>query len=173
MSCVWFHSDLHLGHKSVINFHDQYRSKCMGVDTIEQHDEKIFDMWATMVRKRDKIYILGDIGDNIEPIKKMPGTKILLLGNHDKLRADNYLEIFDDIIGPVKYKKHWINHFPIHESELWNRPLIHGHTHSHGVEDKMYINVCCEMTQGLPIRYQDILAGKFTTFDRVNKPFNS
>jgi len=63
-----------------------------------------------------------------------------MLGNHDKDHVFDYLEIFDNVIGPIKYKKHWLSHFPIHESELYNRPVIHGHTHSTGVENKMYVN---------------------------------
>lgn len=171
MSQVLFNSDLHLGHANVIRFHDNYRGKCMGVDTIEQHDEKIYDLWNDNVRKRDVIYILGDVGFTLSRIKTLPGTKKLLMGNHDQRSASEYLEVFDDIIGPVKYKRHWLSHFPIHESELWDRPVIHGHTHSTGVEDKMYVNVCVEMTGGKPVSYQDIVSGKFTTHDRVNKKF--
>ena len=169
MSQVLFHSDLHLGHGKVITFENNYRAKAMGVSTIDEHDEKIYDEWVTHVNKRDKIFILGDLGYNISRIKDMPGTKILVLGNHDNRTAAEYLELFDDIVGTVKYKKHWISHFPIHDSELWNRPVIHGHTHSKGIEDEMYINVCCEMTGGKPVSYQDILSKEFTTHDRVNK----
>ncbi len=171
MSCVWFESDLHAGHDNVLKFENNYRAKCMGVDTIEQHDELIFDNWNDNVSTRDKIFILGDLGTNIANIAKMPGLKILVLGNHDNQKAQDYLELFDDIVGTRKYKQHWIGHFPMHETELWGRPTIHGHTHSKGIEDPMYINVSVEMTQGMPIRYQDIVSGKFTTHDRVNKPF--
>ncbi len=171
MGKVLLNSDLHLAHKRVIEFEDNYRAKAMGVSTIEEHDEKIFDLWSDNVSKRDKIFILGDIGWNISPIKKLPGTKILLLGNHDEFDAVKYLEVFDNIIGPIKYKRHWLNHFPPHEQELWNRPVIHGHTHSKGLNDSRYINVSVEMTGGAPIKYQDIVGGKFVTWNRVNLPF--
>ena len=171
MSHVYFNSDLHLGHAGVIKFHEQFRAKRLGVTTIEEHDEMIYDLWNDTVQKRDTIYILGDVGYSLSGIRKMPGTKKLLLGNHDKRTASEYLGIFDDIIGPVKYKKHWLSHFPIHESELWNRPVIHGHTHSTGVENPMYVNVCVEMTKGIPVNYQDILSGNFTTHTKVNKLF--
>ena len=171
MTQVYFNSDLHLAHRRVIQFHDNFRAKCMDVETIEQHDEKIFDLWNDRVTKRDIIYILGDVGYDLDRLKKMPGRKRLMLGNHDKSHALDYLEVFDDIIGPVKYKKHWLSHFPTHESELYGRPVIHGHTHSTGIADPRYINVSVEMTRGRPINYQNILNGKFTTYDKVNKPF--
>lgn len=171
MSQVYFISDLHMGHKNVIKFHDAYRAKVMGVSTIEEHDEMIFDLWNEQVRKRDKVYVLGDIGNDFKQLAKLPGTKLLHLGNHDKFSAKTYLEVFDDIIGCVRHKKHWLNHFPPVEQELWGKDVIHGHTHSTGVEDPRYINVCVEMTGGKLINYQDIKSGKYTTHDRVNKTY--
>ena len=100
MTQIYFNSDLHLGHRRVIQFHDEFRAKCMGVQTIEQHDEMIFDFWNGTVQKRDIIYILGDVGYNLDRMKGLPGRKRLLLGNHDQSHVLDYLEIFDDIIGP-------------------------------------------------------------------------
>ena len=171
MSEVYFNSDLHLGHKKVIEFHEGFRAKCMGVSTIQEHDEMICDLWNETINKRDIIYILGDLGYDLDPLRKLPGHKRLLMGNHDERHVYDYLEYFDNIIGPIKYKKHWLAHFPPVENELYGRPVIHGHTHSTGVADERYINVCVEMTRGKPVNYQDIKSGKFTTFDKVNKRF--
>jgi len=171
MTQVYFNSDLHLGHRNVITFHDNFRAKCMGVETIEQHDEMIFDLWTDRVRKRDVIYILGDVGYQLDRLTALPGRKILMLGNHDKSPASEYLKIFDNIIGPIKYKKHWLSHFPVHESELWGKKVICGHTHSTGLNDDRYINVCVEMTGGVPVNYQDIVSGKYVTWNRVNYPY--
>ena len=171
MSQVFIISDLHLSHRRVIEFEDFYRAKVLGVYTIEQHDEKICDLWNDAVHKRDLVLVLGDCGHGIDLLKGLPGRKKLLLGNHDGFHASRYLEVFDDIIGPVKYKKYWLSHFPIHESELYGKTVIHGHTHSHGVNDSRYINLSIEMTAGKPISFQDIKSGKFYTWDRVNMPF--
>ena len=171
MSNVYFISDLHLAHRNVITFVDNFRAKAMGVSTIEEHDEMIFDLWNDKATKRDKVFVLGDIGYDIDRMKALPGYKILHLGNHDKASAKRYLEVFDDIIGPVRHSKHWIAHFPPIEKELWGKDVIHGHTHSTGIEDERYINVSVEMTRGHLISYQDIVSGKFTTHDKVNKSF--
>ena len=166
MSNVYFISDLHMAHRNVLNFRDNYRSKCMNVSTIEEHDQKILDLWNDTINKRDKVYVLGDLGTGYHQLKDLPGQKILHIGNHDLKSATEYLEVFDDIIGPVKYKKHWISHFPIHPCELWGKKCIHGHIHSLVIPDPMYINVSIEHTKGYPISFQDIVSGKFTTHDK-------
>ena len=171
MSQVFLISDLHLGHRTVLGFADNYRAKALGVDTIEQHDEKICDLWNQTVKKRDLVIVLGDLGWTFNLLKDLPGRKKVLLGNHDKFNASKYLEVFEDIIGPVKYKRHWLSHFPIHADELFGKKVLHGHTHSQGINDSRYINLCIEMTLGYPISYQDIVAGKYYSWNRVNMPF--
>lgn len=172
MSEVYFNSDLHLGHIRVLEFHEQFRAKCLGVSTITEHDEMIYDLWNDTVGKRDTIYILGDLGYDLSRLKSLPGYKKLLLGNHDERHVREYMDAgFRDIIGPSKYKRYWLSHFPIHQSELWEKPVIHGHTHSTGVADPMYINVSVEMTRGKPINFEAIRSGEYTTHDKVNKLF--
>lgn len=143
----------------------------MSVSNIVEHDQKIADLWNDVARKRDTIYVLGDVGFDLELIKKLPGFKKLVLGNHDTLPVTDYLTAFHDVVGPVKYKQHWISHMPIHESELFSRPCIHGHTHSNGIANEMYVNVSVEMTRGMLVNYQDIKSGRFTTAEKVNKEF--
>jgi len=162
-----------MGHRSVLGFEDNYRAKVLNVETVEQHDEKICDLWTDTVQKRDMVLVLGDVGWTYKLLKDLPGRKKILLGNHDKHHAHEYLEVFEDIIGPRKYKKHWLSHFPIHESELWGKSVIHGHTHSHGVNDSRYINVSIEMTAGYPISYQTIVAGNYYSWHKVNMPFGT
>lgn len=171
MSQVFLISDLHLSHRRVLEFADHYRAKCLDVETIEQHDEKICDLWSDTVHKRDLVFVLGDIGHGWKKLGSLPGRKKLHLGNHDVNRAIEYLSVVEDIIGPVKYKKTWLSHFPIPSEELYFKNNIHGHTHSQGINDPRYINVSIEMTLGYPISFQDIKAGKFITHDKVNLTF--
>lgn len=173
MSQVFIISDLHLSHRRVIEFEDRYRAKVLGVETIEQHDEKICDLWNDTVKKRDVVKVLGDVGFGIDKLKGLPGRKELILGNHDEFPAIRYLEVFDDIIGPVKYKRYWLNHFPTIQDELYGKPVIHGHTHTKGINDSRYINVCIEMTEGYPIKFQDIKSGKYYTWHKVNMPLGT
>lgn len=173
MSQVFIISDLHLGHRSVLGFANEYRAKSLGVSTVKEHDELLCDLWSGTVHKRDLVIVLGDLGYTWRIMKDLPGRKKVLLGNHDKHHASEYLEVFEDIIGPVKYKKHWLSHFPIHADELFGKKVIHGHTHSQGINDSRYINVSVEMTRGYPISYQKIVAGEYKTWDRVNMPLST
>jgi len=170
MSQVFLISDLHMNHRNVIKFEDNYRAKVLGVETIEQHDEKICDLWTDTVHKRDLVINLGDTG-KLDLLKKLPGRKKILLGNHDKLHAKEYLEVFEDIIGPIKYKSFWLSHFPIHRDEFFGKKVLHGHSHSKGIANENYINLSIEMTGGYPISFQDITSGKYTTHNRVNLSF--
>ncbi len=172
MGAVHFISDPHFGHHKVLKFENYYRSKVMGgITTIEEHDTLICKNWHDKVSKKDKVFVLGDLGFGWRIMKDLPGMKVLLLGNHDEDKARNYLEVFDDIIGPLHYKGFWLSHHPIHVDELYDRPNIHGHTHSKGIADPMYINMSIEMNAGVPVNFQDVRSMKYTTWDRVNKSF--
>jgi len=172
MSNVYFISDLHLGHKRVITFQDDYRAKVMGISTIEEHDQLLLANWHKTITKRDKVFVLGDIGYNIGPLKDLPGIKILIMGNHDNYPVYDYLEYFHDVCGTINYKGYWLSHFPVTENELYFRKCIHGHTHSKGINNSKYINVSVEMTRGKLINFNDIKSGKFQTWTKVNQPLD-
>lgn len=115
MSRVYFISDLHLGHKGALIWAKGYR----GGESIEEHDSIIVDRICKTVNKRDVLYILGDVvwkrEVSIHTLSKIPCTKVLVRGNHDDgYTAAEYLEVFKDIVGIAKYKKHWISHAPVH-----------------------------------------------------------
>ena len=52
---IWFTSDLHLGHRAVINFQDR------PFGTVEEMNEALIKNWNFLVAKNDTVYILGDI----------------------------------------------------------------------------------------------------------------
>jgi len=80
---TYFTSDWHLHHKNVITFNNRpFR------DVNHMHEVLIANYNAT-VGKNDLCYFLGDVGfcstDKLTPIiNRLNGTKVLLLGNHDK-----------------------------------------------------------------------------------------
>ena len=101
---VFFIADLHIGHKNILH-HQKQRIDAMGLtdcNDIELHDKYIFDMWHSMVKRNDIVYVLGDfIMKNQEEtlkvlhILKKHGCKIhLIVGNHDKSsqKFDNMFE---------------------------------------------------------------------------------
>lgn len=84
MPKVFFTSDLHIGHRKIVEYTNR------GVDTTqEDHDKWITDLWNRQVGKSDTVYSLGDFVFNCRKIdkfrevtSKLNGKKVLIKGNH-------------------------------------------------------------------------------------------
>jgi len=157
MSKVYFISDLHIGHKNILNFAGKYR----GGTNLEEHDRWLVDQWNSVVKKRDTVWVLGDICMDIRKMymfNDMLGTKYLCLGNHDKFDIGVYQKYFKKIIGLSSYKGFWISHCPMHPQELRKRQgNIHGHVHQHSLDDDRYYNACVEMSYGVPRTLEEVV----------------
>lgn len=99
---VYLSSDEHLGHKNILAYTGRpYKN-------VEEMDDDIIRRHNEVIPKENSVWIcLGDV--SLSPgrfpalqkyLSQMNGeTKILLLGNHDKLRKDEYLAAgFDFVI---------------------------------------------------------------------------
>lgn len=154
MSEVYFISDLHLGHKKILEF-----SPDRGGTDVVSHSEWLVQQWNSVVTKRDLVWVLGDVcfdQDHMKYLKQMNGVKHLILGNHDQFGIDYYKHFFNKIHGFLKYKGFWLSHAPIHPGELRGLPNIHGHTHGKEMEHIAYFNVCVEQWNGKPVSYDFI-----------------
>lgn len=142
MANIWFTSDWHLGHKGIL----KYRT---GFKTPEEHNQTFVDSFNKVVHKRDTVYFLGDIvfePEYLQTIRELKACKkVLVLGNHDYLKAEEYLTVFDEVLGFKGYKNFWISHCPIHPQELRGRVgNIHGHLHGSILDDSRYFDVSPE-----------------------------
>lgn len=79
----WFTSDLHFGHRNVIEYCDRpYKD-------IYEMDPAIVKQWNSQVKPEDEVYFLGDFGINKKKVfdkdllDQLNGTKHIILGNHD------------------------------------------------------------------------------------------
>lgn len=155
---VFFISDLHLGHKRIIEFSLDHR-EC---ETVDSHDEWIIKQWNSVVTKRDVVYILGDIAfskDGLSKVSRLSGIKKMIFGNHDGYKISEYDAVGLKIIGGlVRYKEFWLSHAPIHPEELRGKKNIHGHVHQRSLDDDRYINVSVENVGGIPI-FLDAIRG--------------
>lgn len=141
MTTPWFCSDLHFGHKNIGKFRSEFLS------SEEENRKRIKKDWLRLISKRDTVYVLGDACFTMETIidfVELPGKKILIRGNHDLLGTKDYLEVFDEIYGLLKYKEFWLSHAPIHPEELRGKVNLHGHVHYSTLADKRYFNCCPE-----------------------------
>lgn len=59
---------------------------------LKQHDEALIENWNKMVKKGDTVYVLGDFAwkDHNHYLMALSGSKILILGNHDKASREVY-----------------------------------------------------------------------------------
>lgn len=147
-----FCADLHLGHKNI----HKYR----GFTSIEEHDEFVKERWHRQVRKKDKVYILGDVcftAEHWAEFSTWTGNKVVVLGNHCTERnssADIPASI--DLHGAIRYKEFWLTHIPIHREELRGKLNLHGHTHNKAINDTRYLGVSLEQTGYMLLSLEDI-----------------
>lgn len=182
----WVISDTHFGHANMLKFKSSIdgKSPLRDFDSIEEHDECIFDNWADAVKPQDHIYHLGDVtlerGGKAQQVKfiklirSLPGHKRLFLGNHDHFDAKVYLMAgFEKLFGTWKDHQTDIifSHFPLHPSTVGSvRANVHGHIHDHNspacaswinrengeLHITPFINVSCEKTDYKPLPFEEL-----------------
>lgn len=139
MSTPRFCADLHKKHKRIANYRPLFES-------MEHNDLYWKYLLESMCTKRDTMYFLGDIifdKSELEFIKNLPGTKILIAGNHctEYVHMRDLVTAYDEVHGLLKYKEFWLSHCPLHKDELRGKKNIHGHVHAQSVPDISYLNV--------------------------------
>jgi len=153
---IFFIADLHLGHDNICDYEGARRGSPTNID---EHDDWIMYQWNSVVRKQDLVWVLGDVAfshEGLHKLKRMNGSKHLILGNHDTFTNTKYYEYFNRIHGFMKYKKMWLSHSPIHPMSLRGLKNIHGHTHGSKPDNDNYICVSVEHLNGMPLALDDI-----------------
>lgn len=161
---VLFVSDLHLGHKAVLEHAREmaHLGAFRGGSTVEEHDAWVIrQMLGAQPSKRTLWWILGDVAmdiDRLALLDQVPGRKRLLLGNHDLFNTAEYLKHFEWVGGTIKKYGMWLSHVPMHPIELRGLPNIHGHCHRHSIrEDPRYLNAAFEfLPKQLPLTLEQI-----------------
>ena len=156
---VFFTSDLHLDHTNCAVKH-------RGFNSVEEHNDFIIDRINSVVSKRDKLFIAGDIGHNtsVKALRYFDrlncGNLHLIMGNHDQCHIEEYAKIFNKISGIITYKGFWVTHAPMHPAELRGRLNIHGHVHGHKLPDGRYVNINTDVNDYLPLSFDSIMADR-------------
>lgn len=117
-----------------------------------EHDQIIKSRWNAVVHNNDTVYILGDIGkeggnkDNeylCEIISTLKGNKVLVQGNHEKLKDNRLRQLFVEITPYKEIIDNYnglnhnlvLSHYPI---LFWNnqhKGWIHMYGHVHISEE--------------------------------------
>ena len=179
MPSVWLVSDTHFGHeKTCTVFKREDGSPLRPFSCAEEMDEYMVKAWNERVRPNDKCYHLGDVVINrkfLHVLGRLNGDKVLIRGNHDIFKLEDYTQYFRDVRGYHVMNGMILSHIPINEQQLARFGCnIHGHLHANrvmrvrGVDvktgemlysdqvDPRYHSVCVEQTDFAPILFEDV-----------------
>ena len=156
MSMIYLITDTHLGHANMVKHCGRPAN----------FTKLIYNNWSKKVRHDDTVIHLGDIAwtePDLQKMMKLPGRKILIRGNHDKRRTQEYLDmgfilVADELTMDFDGMKVLFTHKPKfgHTADI----NIHGHLHSLHREDisRLYWPLSLEHMGYRPIALnQDVL----------------
>ena len=133
--------------------------------------------WNERVGKKDKVYHLGDVVINrkyLEILGRLNGDKVLIRGNHDIFKLEDYTKYFRDVRGYHVMSGMIFSHVPVHPESLGRFGVnVHGHLHYQRVKkivgvdktgtftysdeiDPRYHCVCVEQTDYTPITLEEV-----------------
>jgi len=166
MSNTFFISDTHFGHQGMCFFTKDDGTKVRPWNNANDMDDCMVANWNAIVKPKDKIYHLGDVAikrKHLETLAKLNGEKILIRGNHDIFKLNDYALYFKDIRGTHKFDKFRLSHYPIHKESIphWCKANLHGHTHYkkvmiNSLPDPLYVNLCVECTNYKPVPIEEL-----------------
>ena len=116
---TWFTSDWHVGHEKVLQFCSGTRGHLRDIGHMH---EVLIENYNNTVKPEDVCYFLGDFAFNRvhyanSVLSQLHGTKILIIGNHDKGHQSSINMGFDAVLDSLDLKvldKHiTASHFPL------------------------------------------------------------
>ena len=161
MPRVFLVSDTHFGHAGVCRFLRSDGAKLRPWDCPDKMTADMVALWNQTVRPNDNVYHLGDVVINRKSLDVLPrlhGDKVLIKGNHDIFKLQDYTEHFRDIRAYWPMNGFLLSHIPVHVNQFhrW-KGNIHGHLHSNELDDPRYMNVCVEHTDYKPILFEKVM----------------
>ena len=164
---VWMTADLHLCHVNVIRYCNR-----PFIDVTQMNEHLVSQ--AQKIRDGEWLVIVGDLamGDHhlaMEWIRRIPGRKVLVLGNHDLTRSgecrylvektpDGQRPLFDAVVPFLAWQDAlgqsvFVSHYPATVDHSFGRLVnYHGHLHREVLEPNEtthFVNVGWDVTQGL------------------------
>jgi calcineurin-like phosphoesterase family protein len=134
---VFVISDLHLDHFNIIQYcHRPFPNA-------GKMNSELLTNWNSVVRKKDKVFFLGDLvfgRSKRTPeywIKELNGKIELIGGNHDH---SEILKFLPNSILEYKGKRFYLVHDPADKPKDWNGWTIHGHHHNNSLVEFPFIN---------------------------------
>jgi len=165
----FFTADQHYEHAEMINHCDRPIKK------IQQMDQHIIFKHNEVVTDKDTVWNIGDFsmlspeftGRIERKRRKLKGRQHLVLGNHDRLKPQNYVEICGFITVHTAYwfERAGYRFVLAHDPSVYTAcgkddVLLHGHLHKlyqHLLPDRRVINVGVDVWDFAPVSFKQIL----------------
>lgn len=162
---IWFISDTHFSHENIIRYAGRPFSNA------DAMNEAIVERWNSVVKPGDHVYHLGDVAFSkpaLQIVRRLKGTKRLILGNHDTLAAIDYNSVgFQKILGARVFDGILFTHYPIHPMSAGGdfkdgvrigRIIgnAHGHIHERDAPKGPYVNLSVEHTNYTPVSLEEV-----------------
>lgn len=187
-------SDHHFGHQ---NSWEKFKladgSPLRPFTSNDEMNQTMIDRHNAKVKAHDTVYFLGDVVINrkhLHLVKQLNGRKILIRGNHDIFRDEDYREVgFEQIHGVRVFVDKWIfSHIPLHPSSVTGRfrVNVHGHLHAGFVPtiasvgpgitdceytsepDPRYFCACVEQVNYTPVSFDELEVKIQERWERCN-----
>lgn len=157
----WFISDTHFSHNNIIKYAGRPFAN------VDEMDQALMDNWNSCVGVEDQVFFLGDFGlgsiDHLHAIcKQLKGSKVCILGNHDKNASWMTRIGFDVVLESafLKIGQHTVELIHIPSRQTPAHFQLHGHVHdkrpSKVISNQM--NLCVEVWDYKPVSERVILS---------------
>jgi calcineurin-like phosphoesterase family protein len=142
---------LHLGHRRIIVLDNRpFRNDI-------HMENEIALRWQETVRHRDKVYVLGDFCLYRDEawatayLSKLPGRKILILGNHDRWGKAKFLRCgFEAVHKQLSIGNVVMSHRPLVQNPPSGFTNVHAHVHNHSLSLPWLLNVSADVVNYTP-----------------------
>jgi len=160
---IWITADFHFGHTNILEYCNRPWTN------IDRMDNHLIQNIREVVRPEDILIINGDLtmyGPDhhryVEKIvKKIPGTKVLVFGNHDRLKPRTYITLGFSLAATslILPNSILVTHDPA-EAIVWpkDKPVLCGHIHELFKVLDNVVNVGVDVHKYYPIELKDAVA---------------
>lgn len=161
---IWFTADQHFGHENIIEYTNRPFKNATKMDNI------LIKRFNERVEDDDIVYILGDLTlagpakiSVVESwVRRLHGRKIFIVGNHDKLKTMDYVNVgFESAHSSLWIKddegiSYLLAHDPVVRNIVPRVNVLCGHVHNVFKVIPYVVNVGVDVWNFYPVSFEDV-----------------